>query len=104
MGSDLDAMCSAVLEAKQMVANGNCVAAGDCVTVPFFYSPAVFSVSNNDFIRMTVQSFYENHDPAVCPSDDDTQALIEQNTRLQSECASTWMSAFKDMLMSLRPL
>eukprot|EP00961_Rhodomonas_salina_P089425 1202665-Rhodomonas_salina.1 len=51
---------------------------------------------------MTVQSFYELHDAGVCERDEDTQALIEQNARMQEQCASTVMEKIKQGVFSLR--
>ena len=105
--SKLDDVCSVLQEARLTIANGNCVASGECLLNPGFYSPAVFSVSNNDFVRVTVQNFYESYDENSCAVDRKTAEnllLRTQNERLLDACPSTVIEAIKQYVISLREM
>ena len=98
----LDSMCGDLQESLYQLGEANCIMAGDCDPSGFFYAPAVFSVSNNDFVRKTVESFYEMHNSSVCPVDQDTVELRAQNTKLTGACASSHIRKVEIMVELLR--
>ena len=99
----LDEFCTKLRAAKQTVFNANCHAAGLCEEDTFVYSPSVYSVSNNDFVRATVRNFYLRHGDNLCPSaDSDTEDLIAQNELEMAQCPSTYLHVFNEALSQLR--
>ena len=71
IGSELDALCRAMVDAANLVSEANCIASGDprCAIGEFVYTPATWDTSNQAFVRATVRDFYERADPGACMSD-----------------------------------
>lgn len=102
MDSTLDEVCSLLRQANQTVFDANCMAAGLCVPDTFVYAPAVYSVSNNDFVRASVQNFYLRHDSTLCRASEDEEALRLQNIAEQQDCPSVAVHAFNELLTQMR--
>ena len=105
--SNLDAMCSVLQEARHLIADGNCVASGECLVTPGFYAPAVFSVSNNEFVRVTVQNFYESYHEDACGVDRrdvENLELRTLNAELVQQCASHILGGVKQLMLFMREI
>eukprot|EP00961_Rhodomonas_salina_P141324 1902687-Rhodomonas_salina.2 len=100
--ANLDDMCAKILAAKGNVFQGNCHMSGKCLPPSFFYSPSVYSVSNGEFVRTTVEKFYKGFDADVCPKDEDTDDLKTANKALMSNCQSLFLERMKQTLEQIR--
>lgn len=103
--SRLDETCRLMRSAQQLIFDANCHAAGLCEDDTFVYAPAVYSISNNDFVRMSVRSFYLRHESEVeiCTDEDkDNEMLREQNEVSKGDCASTSIAILQELLDQLR--
>jgi hypothetical protein len=104
LDSQMNLMCQKLLQARDKVKKGNCLSAGKCLSDVYVYNPGMYSVSNQNFVRSTVISFYEtygiqsgqttirsltrNNSDLVCPMDDDELALRQSNNDRTTMCAS----------------
>jgi hypothetical protein len=105
LNGQMDSLCKDILDSVLKVTNANCIVAGNdvCLDKTFFYSPAIFSSSNQQFVRDTVRDFYlrfgdggDNSDSdTVCQADDHTAELIRQNSLLNMKCGSVALTALK---------
>ncbi|KAJ1466020.1 hypothetical protein T484DRAFT_1756981, partial [Baffinella frigidus] len=105
---DLDAtlseLCQTVQTARGAVFHGNCLAAGECLHEVFFYQPSMYSLSNNQFVRQTVEQFYQHIHPRACDAHKNARKLETQaqNAQLVEQCAATTLEHFKTMLGNAR--
>lgn len=68
----------------------------------FFYSPSIYSTSNQQFTRDTVREFYKRFG-ASCPAEDArTQLLIQQNSVMKQKCGSVLLQKLRDALQLCR--
>lgn len=117
--ADLGRLCETLQVARRQVFLGNCIYARACDPQEFVYSPGIFSVTNENFVRQTVTEFYERYnqiegDPdiieffgvveanRVCPADQDDVDLINRNAALLQNCASKQLDRFQDALRIMR--
>lgn len=102
LNGQMDSLCKDILDSVLRISNINCIAAGNdiCLDKAYFYSPAVFSSSNQQFVRDTVRDFYLRFDDSqsVCKADDHTAELIRQNSLLNMKCGSVALNALKEGL------
>jgi hypothetical protein len=115
LNSQMDQLCQRILEKVVEWAGANCIAAGNeaCLAKSFFYSPATFSSSNQEFTRDTVRNFYRRFragadgTPAslaeVCPAADAKAAgLLAQNNQIRARCGAVPIETLKDALEAAR--
>lgn len=102
LNSDLNRLCQTLKYAQQKVFDGNCISTGACNPQVFVYTPSIYSVTNEDFVRGTVSNFYEiynrkdttsfvtlSNDDKICPSDDEEIDLKRRNAGVLRYCTST---------------
>jgi hypothetical protein len=100
----LAAFCREMQGHRGAVAETNCQAAGSCFTEMFYYQPSMYSMSNNQFARRTVEDFYVGITPGVCAAQTSArQAEIEkQNAAFIQLCPTTMLEKFKEVLVVAR--
>jgi hypothetical protein len=104
LDSTLNSLCTRIAAARSRVFDANCFAAGDCFQTKFAYQPSVFSLSNNEFVRTTVRSFYHFLDSDACAVEDSesSERLREQNALLVQKCPATTLGEFQKVLSVAR--
>ena len=110
LDSNTEQLCTAVAEWNQEILRILCQAAGlaSCPDYGFFYTPASYSVENQEFASETVAEFYTSLDPSACPAapnndnDELVQMQIESNNNLLHECASVSIQPIREILQSIR--
>ena len=92
--------CRQIQAMRGQVFEANCQAAGACFNEVFYYQPSMFSMSNNQFARKTVEDFYRFTEPTACLAQrsERTAEIAAQNGVLVQKCAVTHLQKFKDML------
>ena len=102
---DTDRLCQSITQAMQHIVQAHCVAAGQCITDDYFYQPATFSVSNNEYVRTSVEEYYIDIDADSCPQRiQERQALLNVVSRLQQACAGNAMDGIIEILQLLRTI
>jgi hypothetical protein len=80
LDATLDQLCRTIQQARYRLFEANCQLAGACRTSAFFYQPATYSISNDQFVRETVQYFYNFTVGGSCPVHDaELAAILDQN-------------------------
>jgi hypothetical protein len=104
INGQMDSVCKDILDSVLRITNINCILSGKdtCLEKGFFYTPSVFSSSNQEFVRSTVTSFYQRFDTDVCTADSRTQELIAQNSRLATKCTAVLLEPLKKGLEGAR--
>jgi hypothetical protein len=104
LDSTLSEFCRKIQTARSQVFSANCHAAGVCFKDVFFYQPSMFSMSNNQFVKQTVEDFYRGVDPRACTAqlDERTIRLAAQNAILVPLCPATTLELFKKFLRYAR--
>jgi len=92
--------CRQMQAMRSQVFEANCQAAGACFNEVFYYQPSMFSMSNNQFTRKTVEDFYRFTEPTACLAHRSarTAEIAAQNEVLVQKCPVTQLQKFKDML------
>jgi hypothetical protein len=100
----LSDFCKDMQKARQSVFEANCRASGLCFDEGFFYQPSMFSMSNNQFVRQTVEDFYTAVDVDACSLQrtDRRERLTIQNAALAKRCPANTLKKFKDLLRTAR--
>jgi hypothetical protein len=89
LDSRLDYLCRVIQNARYQLFEANCKLSGACRTSAFFYQPATYSISNDEFVRQTVQYFYKFAVPDSCPVyDQELQAILDQNEVTAQHCSA----------------
>ena len=104
INAQMDGLCKKLLDNVLRITNLNCILSGKdtCLEKSFFYTPSVFSSSNQQFVRDTVRQFYQRFEENVCAADSRTQTLISQNVKLNSKCAAVPLQSLKISLEGAR--
>jgi hypothetical protein len=86
LSADLNDLCVKLQNAHQLVIAGNCLAAGgdSCQPSEWVYTPSMYALSNQQFVRSTVINFYETYGTEgatnpVCPLDDEEDKIRTRN-------------------------
>lgn len=117
LDSSLNRMCIDLATARQRVYEANCIYAGACSPQLHVYTPGIYSITNEDFVRGTVTNFYEmyarratgsagdrtrltsftpgDNTARVCPSEPDELELQLRNTALTRRCAAVQLERAK---------
>jgi hypothetical protein len=119
LSSDLSAMCDALAASVKKVQTANCILTEgrECQPSEWLYTPSMYSVNNQQFVRSTVINFYEtfgiydsvafvptglsNHE-LVCPLDNEDREIRERNDVLTQSCASRQLERVKDSIKIAR--
>jgi len=76
---------------------------GACRTTAFFYQPATYSVSNDQFVRQTVQYFYNFTVNGACPVyDSELAAIISQNQVTAQQCSAQSLEVMQFAIQAAR--
>lgn len=110
LDSNTQAICTAVVEWNSEIKKILCeaMALPECPVSSFFYTPASYSVENQQFVSNTVFEFYESLAPATCDpyqqdvDDESIQLQIESNENEKGKCASTLLVPVRQAIASLR--
>lgn len=115
LNSDLNRLCQTLKNAQQKVFDGNCIFTGYCNPQVFVYTPSIYFVTNEDFVRGAVSNFYEvynrkdttsfvtlSNKDKVCPSEDEEIDLKRRNAGVLRYCTSTQLERIKDALRIAR--
>jgi hypothetical protein len=103
MDRSMNTFCSILQAARNEIFSANCFAAGVCYREKFYYQPSVYSLSNQAFVRSTVQNFYLQINESACPERDASlQSTLDQNFDLVRECPATTLEVFVIIINGLR--
>ena len=101
LDSRLDALCTLIQQARYRVFEANCQVSGNCRTTGWFYQPATYDMTNDEFVRSTVGSFYNFTQGGSCPTmDAETLAILAQNQNTVQGCQATTLEALQVRLYS----
>ena len=98
----MDFFCRSIQDARYKVFEANCLFSGQCRQKLFFYQPSTFSVDNSQFVRSTVQQFYDSTVSGACVPDLDTAAAIRANADNLKNCAALTLTTLADCLQIVR--
>lgn len=78
----------------------------ECHDQDFFYTPASYEISNSQFKSETVQTFYTEIQPDVCPLqlNENQMAQIQSNRNLLENCAALSLAPIKIVLQAIRKI
>jgi len=99
------AVCAAIVEARALVGQANCIASGEaaCMPQPYVYHPATYDASNNQWVRDTVTSFYQQINASLCPATGEgSEALYRLTRAFQEECPATSVNLLVTFMRILR--
>ena len=102
LDSTLDQFCRTIQDARYEVYEANCLYSGQCRQQLFFYQPSTYAVDNGEFVRSTVQTFYNNTVYAACVPDIDTAAALEGTARALENCAAMQLNVLVDCIHIIR--
>jgi hypothetical protein len=104
LDSTLSELCRQIQNARGAVFEANCQAAGVCMDEVFYYQPSMFSLSNNQFARQTVEEFYRFIEPTACLAQRSARnaELASQNGELVKKCPVQVLIKFEDILNTAR--
>ena len=96
LDDQLDLLCRTIQDARYRLFEANCRLSGACRTTAFFYQPATYSMSNDQFVRQTVQYFYNFAVAGSCPAyDDELKSIIAQNQVTSQQCSALTLEALQ---------
>lgn len=76
-----------------------------CPNSGFFYSPTLYSISNREFVRNTITSFYSQINPTLtCLLKDTSNDQVASNEALKQRCASQQIVPIKNALQQMREI
>ena len=102
-----EAVCQAVLEARQLVTQANCIARGDpsCMPSPYVYHAASYEPVNTAWVHDSVRSFYRRIDARTCPeSSENEKALYSFAQMYQRQCPANAVNMFAGLIQGIRVL
>jgi len=103
LDATLDRLCRTIQNARYRLFEANCQVTGACRTTAFFYQPATYSISNDQFVRQTVQYFYNFTVNGACPVyDAELAAIISQNQRTAQDCAAQSLEVMQFAIQAAR--
>lgn len=101
-----DRVCQAIMEARALVRQANCIAKGNlsCMPRPFVYHPASYEPSNNAWVHDTVKEYYKKVAGAdACPILSKTDiALQDFARRYQRNCPANAVVLMEGVLTTIR--
>ena len=98
----MDRFCRTVQDARYQIFEANCLYSGQCRQKLFFYQPSTYAVDNGEFVRSTVQRFYNSTVEGACVPDQDTAEAIRNNAPNLAKCAAVQLNVLADCLQIVR--
>lgn len=104
--STLSKFCEQMTAALQQIRFANCIAVGDCYFAGTFYSPSMYSITNDNFVRESMREFYISKSAQACDTADGAveHELLEQNKLLQQSCFGNSLEAVKQVFEAIREI
>ena len=102
LDSSLDGFCRAIQNARYRVFEANCQYSGQCRQKLFFYQPSTYEVDNSEFVRSTVQTFYNSIITGACVPDQDTAAEMLKNAQNIDKCAAVQLDVMVQCIQIVR--
>ena len=98
------AVSTAFEEAQRLIAQANCIAAGNfsCLPAPWAYHPASYDPSNQEWVYETVLNYYRGVSPTACPLTSDELSLQAFNTQFEQSCPANAIRFLVDLVAILR--
>ncbi|KAJ1465599.1 hypothetical protein T484DRAFT_1757294, partial [Baffinella frigidus] len=105
MDRDMDELCKVIHAARNEIFSTNCFASGVCYAERFYYQPSIYSASNQEFIRSTVENFYVQINESSCPEKDVREAMAYKlNQQNVNDCPATSLEAVVIIIQGLRSI
>lgn len=104
MDPEMDRFCRTIQDARYRVFEANCLYSGQCRQKLFFYQPSTYEVDNNEFVRSTVQTFYNSTVAGACIPDQDTAAQIEINKQSLEKCSAMKLNFLANAIQTVRTI
>ena len=108
LDSSTDLVCKAVVEARLIVTQANCIARGDseCMPSPYVYHPASYEPSNNAWVHDSVEAFYLKINGSSCPAATRVHTagdgLTQFTRKYQLSCPANALTLIEKLLMVVR--
>jgi len=98
----MDQFCRTIQDARYQIFEANCLYSGQCRQRLFFYQPSTYAVDNGEFVRSTVQRFYNSTVAGACVPDQDTAQAILNNAPNLEKCAAVQLNVLADCIQIVR--
>ena len=98
----MDRFCRTIQDARYQIFEANCLYSGQCRQRLFFYQPSTYAVDNGEFVRSTVQRFYNSTVAGACVPDQDTAEAIRNNAPNLEKCAAVKLNVLADCIQIVR--
>jgi hypothetical protein len=102
LDESMDFFCRSIQDARYKVFEANCLYSGQCRQKLFFYQPSTYSIDNAQFVRSTVQQFYDSTVAGACVPDLDTAAAILANAENLKNCAALTLTTLAECIQVVR--
>jgi hypothetical protein len=102
LDATMDKFCRTVQDGRYRIFEANCQYSGNCRPKLFFYQPSTYEISNAQFVRSTVQTFYNSTVAGACMPDQDTMAQILINAQNLDKCAATQLNVVVNCIQIVR--
>jgi hypothetical protein len=102
-----EALCQAIMTARQLITQANCIARGEpsCMPSPYVYHAASYEPSNSAWIHDSVKSFYKRIDARACPQVSRTdQQLLAFAQTFQRDCPANGVNLLAGLIQGVRVL
>ena len=104
LDSSLDLFCRTVQDGRYRVFEANCLYSGQCRQQLYFYQPSTYEINNGEFVRDTVQDFYNGTVAGACVPDEDTAAAIQANAQALQKCAAVQLNVLVNCIQIVRTI
>ena len=104
LDASLDLFCRTVQDARYQVFEANCLYSGQCTQQLFFYQPSIYEINNNEFVRDTVQRFYNETIAGACVPDQDTASAIASNAQDLEKCSAMKLNVLVNCIQIVRAI
>ena len=104
LDSQLDTFCRQMNDARYRIFEANCLYSGQCRDQLFFYQPSTYEVNNGEFVRDTVQDFYNATVMGACMPDQDTAEAISRNAQALQNCAAVQLDTLVNCIQIVRTI
>lgn len=119
LDSKLNNLCIDLATSREKIFQANCIIKGACSPQVYTYTPGMYSITNQDFVRGTVENFYEmygindtdlsafivsKNEDRVCPAEDEDLDLAIRNEDFIRACASKQLEKVQLLLRVVRRL
>ena len=102
LDATLDQFCRTVQDGRYQVYEANCLYSGQCRQQLFFYQPSTYAVDNGEFVRSTVQTFYNNSVAGACTPDFDAAEVLAATAHSLENCAAVKLNVLVDVIQTVR--